>query len=327
MNQLHVNTQSDGIWIATKLEKEIVKTLQEHICQAGWVPLAVDSNLNFSFPWQYQRGNLNLHCRVVDSVYHPSTAPMTDADTIFVTDSHALQTVAGPVISVLPEFWHIWHFEPDYTDRVPVKAFNCFMNRCRGDRSQVFYELCKRDILHEGFVSYNCSPKALEDQYQAAEMQNNYRDQHQRALELIPYNTVEGHGTLEQCIIDSRVSLILETYTADSHIVFSEKLFRCLQMPRPWLLYCSPGSLQLLESFGFDILSDMVDIKYDKITNHGTRLQHILDQLETFVNRHFSTVELQRLHQAALHNQQRLADLGLQWPEKFSQIMHEISSL
>ena len=327
MNQRQVKTHSDGIWISLALEKEIVKTLRAHICQAGWVPLAVDSNLHFGLPWQYQRGNLNLHCRVVDSVFHPSTAPMSDPDTIFVTDSHALHTVVGPVISVLPEFWHIWHFEPDYTDRVPVKAFNCFMNRCRGDRSQVFYELCKRNILHEGFVSYNCSRQALEDQYQAAEMQSNYRDQHQRAIELIPYNTVESHGTLEQCIIDSNVSLILETYVSDSHIVFSEKLFRCLQMPRPWLLYCSPGSLQLLESYGFDILSDLVDTHYDTVQDHGARLQHILDHLETFIDCQFSAVELNRLHQAALHNKQRLMDLGMQWPKKFSQILHGISSL
>ena len=327
MNQLQVNTPGDGIWIATKLEKEIVKTLQAHICQAGWVPLAVDSNLNFGLPWQYQRGNLNLHCRVVDSVYHPSTAPMSDPDTIFFTDSHALQTVVGPVISVLPEFWHIWHFEPDYTDRVPVKAFNCFMNRCRGDRSQVFYELCKRNILHEGFVSYNCSPKALEDQYQAAEMQSNYRDQHHQALELIPYNTVEGHGTLEQCIIDSRVSLVMETYTSDSNIVFSEKLFRALQLPRPWLLYCSPGSIALLKNYGFDVLDDFVDISYDNIINHGHRLLTILDQLETFIDRKYTDQDYKRFAQAALHNQILLTTFAQKWPTRFDEILNRIKEL
>ena len=327
MNQLQVKTHSDGIWISLALEKEIVKTLRAHICQAGWVTLAVDSNLNFGLPWQYQRGNQYLHCRVVDSVFHPSTAPMSGPDTIFVTDSHALQTVVGPVISVLPEFWHIWHFEPEYTDRIPVKAFNCFMNRCRGDRSQVFYELCKRNILHEGFVSYNCSPQALEDQYQAAEMQSNYRDQHQRALELIPYNTVESHGTLEQCMIDSRVSLILETYTSDSHIVFSEKIFRALQLPRPWLLYCSPGSIALLKHYGFDVLDDYVDIAYDNIIIQGDRLLTILDQLETFIPRQFQPSDYQRFKQAALHNQTLLKELDSRWPGKMAVILEEINKL
>ena len=201
------------------------------------------------------------------------------------------------------------------------------MNRCRGDRSTTFYELIRRDILQEGLVSYNCSLQELEKEYECAGLDTNYKYQHQTALALVPYNTVESPGTLEQCIIDSRVSLILETYTSDSHIVFSEKLFRCLQMPRPWLLYCSPGSLQLLESYGFDILSDLVDTHYDTVQDHGARLQHILDHLETFIDRQFSAVELNRLHQAALHNQQRLMDLGMQWPKKFSQILHGISSL
>ena len=326
MHDNQVKTHTDGIWISGLREVRVVTQLVESLIKAGFQPVVQNTD-NFGLPYIFQRNDFKANLRLVDSVFMTDADIFTDPGHVTITDNHALCHVPGQVISVLPEFWSIWHFEPVYVDRVPVKAFNCFMNRCRGDRSQVFYELCKRNILHEGFVSYNCSRKGLEDQYQAAEMLSNYRDQHHQALELIPYNTVEGHGTLEQCIIDSRVSLIMETYTADSHIVFSEKLFRCLQMPRPWLLYCSPGSLQLVESYGFDILSDMVDIKYDKITNHGTRLQHILDQLETFVNRHFSTVELQRLHQAALHNQQRLADLGLQWPEKFSQIMHEISSL
>jgi hypothetical protein len=324
MYQRQVKTHGDGIWISDARETEIVKTLQAHICQAGWVPLAVDSNLHFGLPWQYRRGNLNLHCRVVDSVYHPSTAAMSDPDTIFVTDSHALHTVVGSVLSVLPEFWSIWHFEPVYIDRVPVKTYNCFMNRCRGDRSQVFYELCKRNILHEGFVSYNCSHQALKDQYQAAEMQSNYRDQHQRALELIPYNTVESHGTLEQCIIDSNVSLILETYISDSHIVFSEKIFRALQLPRPWLLYCSSGSVALLKRYGFDVLDDYADVSYDNIVVHGDRLQKILDQLETFIHRKYTEQDYQRFAQAAAHNQTLLAKFAQQWPTKFNEILNRI---
>jgi hypothetical protein len=231
------------------------------------------------------------------------------------------------VISVLPEFWSIWHFTPVYVDRVPVKTFNCFMHRCRGDRSQVFYELSKRNILHEGFVSYNCSRQALEDQYRAAEMQSHYQDQHQQALELIPYNTVETHGTLEQCIIDSNVSLILETYASDTHITFSEKIFRCLQMPRPWLLYCSPGSVKLLESHGFDVLSDMIDTGYDAVCNHGTRLQLILAQLETFIDRKYTEQDYMRFDRAAKHNQQLLKQFSKTWPEKFKNILTQIKQL
>ena len=143
----------------------------------------------------------------------------------------------------------------------------------------------------------------------------------------MPYNTVETHGTLEQCIIDSNVSLILETYASDSHIVFSEKLFRCLQMPRPWLLYCSPGSIELLQDHGFDVLTDYADIAYDKIGNHETRLSHILDQLETFIDRKYSVADYQRFQQASAHNQQLLLNFGQQWPMKFDNILEKIKAL
>jgi hypothetical protein len=138
---------------------------------------------------------------------------------------------------------------------------------------------------------------------------------------------VQSHGTLEQCIIDSNVSLILETYVSDSHTVFSEKLFRCLQMPRPWLLYCSPGSIELLQAHGFDVLADYTDIAYDKIVDHGTRLLNILDQLETFIGREYSAADYQRFRQAAQHNQQLLLKFGQQWPAKFDQVLEKIKTL
>ena len=321
-----VKTHTDGIWISDSRERTVVQLLSQQLTAAGFAPLVQNSN-NYGYPYIYSRGHLQINCRLVDSVFMTDPGIWTNESAVIITDNYPIHSVPGRTISVLPEFWSIWHFEPKYVNRVPVKTFNCFMNRVRGDRSMTFYELIRRDILHEGLISYNCSPQELQNEYVSAELDTNYKHQHQTALALAPYNTVESHGTLEQCIIDSRVSLILETYISDSHIVFSEKLFRCLQMPRPWLLYCSPGALQLLKSYDFDILSDLVDTDYDKITNHKTRLHHILDQLETFIDRQFSADELQRLHQAARHNQQRLAELGLQWPEKFSQILSEISRL
>ena len=190
----------------------------------------------------------------------------------------------------------------------------------------MFYELLKRNILSAGLVSYNCTQEQYQQEFVNAELQR-YHDQHLAGQQLIPYNTVEAHGSLEQCIIDSNVSLILETYVSDSHIVFSEKLFRCLQMPRPWLLYCSPGSIALLQDHGFDVLPDYADIAYDKIVDHETRLSHILDQLETFIDRKYSAADYHRFQQAAAHNQQLLLNFGQQWPMKFDNILEKIKAL
>ena len=144
---------------------------------------------------------------------------------------------------------------------------------------------------------------------------------------MLPYNTVNAHGTLEQCIIDSRVSLVIETYTSDSDIVFSEKLFRTLQLPRPWLLYCSPGSVEFLRSHGFDVLDDYVDHGYDDIVSHHARLTNVLDQLETFVGCTYSQQDYDRFRQASRHNQKLLQQFQQDWPAKFEKILSDIKLL
>ena len=200
------------------------------------------------------------------------------------------------------------------------------MNRPRGDRSTVFYELIKRNILNQGIVSYNCTSKELEQQFINANLQQ-YDEIHTASIELLPYNTVQTHGTLEQCIVDSNVSLVVETYISDSHIVFSEKIFRALQWPRPWLVYCSARSVALLKRYGFDVLDEYVDASYDSIAQHHLRLLNILDQLETFINRQYTEQDYQRFAQAALHNQKLLATFAHNWPAKFDEILNRIKEL
>ena len=279
-----METRTDKIWISEPRERQSVKTLTDHVQACGYTPTVQDNNQNFGYPYVFTKDNSTLACRLVDLV--------EDAD-IVITDNHPLRPTSGRRISVLPEFWGQWHFEPEYEVRDSSISYNCFMNRERGDRDRVFALLKQRNILDKGLVSY------LD------------RD----------YDTVNSHGTLEQCIIDTNISLILETYTRDEAIVFSEKIFRAIQLPRPWLLYCSPYSIELLRSHGFDVLDDMVNTEYDTEKNHWMRLDLILDQLETFIDRQYTPNDYQRFKQAAKHNQQLLASLLHSWPEKLKTVM------
>ena len=320
-----IKTHTDGIWISQSREIAIVKQLSQQLTAAGFAPLVQNSN-NFGYPYVYNRGAVQVNCRLVDSVFFTDANSWYNESTVTVTDNHPLNPLAGPLISVLPEFWSIWHFIPEYVNRPATHGYNCFMNRPRGDRSIVFYELIERDILNQGIVSYNCTNEELEQQFIKADLQQ-YQKTHDIGCELLPYNTVQTHGTVEQCIIDSNVSLILETYTSNSHIVFSEKIFRALQLPRPWLLYCSPGSIALLKQYGFDVLDEYADVSYDDIVVHGDRLQAILNQMETFINRKYTEQDYQRFAQAALHNQILLATFANNWPTKFNEILNCIKKL
>jgi hypothetical protein len=320
-----IKTHTDGIWISHSREIAIVKQLNQQLTAAGFVPSVQNGN-NFEYPYSYSRGTMQVNCRLVDSVFFTDVNSWYNESTVTVTDNYPLLALAGPLISVLPEFWSIWHFNPEYINRPPTLGYNCFMNRPRGDRSMVFYELIKRNILNQGIVSYNCSSEELEQEFINADLQR-YQQIHNIGSKLLPYNTVQTHGTLEQCIVDSNVSLVLETYTSDSHIVFSEKIFRALQLPRPWLLYCSPGSVALLKHYGFDVLDDYADVSYDSVAQHHLRLLNILDQLETFINRKYTKQDYQRFAQAALHNQTLLATFAHTWTRKFDETLIKIKEL
>ncbi|MDC0862992.1 hypothetical protein OAP74_00785 [bacterium] len=279
-------THTDGIWISDKKERETVKQLTDYISACGYTPVAPNNN-NFGYPTQFSKGKTTLASRLVDLV--------EDAD-IVITDNHPLVPYKGRLHSVLPEFWHQWRFDPVYIERPSSIGYNCFMARERGDRDRVFNILKQRNIIDKGLVSYLAQG----------------------------YDKVNSHGTLEQCIIDTNVSLILETYIRDDVIVFSEKIFRALQMPRPWLLYCSPHSIELLRTHGFDVLEDIVDNEYDTVSNHWNRLDKIIDQLETFVTRQYTRRDYERFQQAATTNKQLLDKFAREWPLVLDELMLDI---
>ena len=271
-----METHTDQIWISDEREKTSIKQLTDFIQKCGYTAIKTDSD-NFGYPYVFSKGNTKLSCRLVD---------LAEQADIIVTDNHPLVPTQGKLVSVLPEFWSQWRFKPDFINRPASHGYNCFMARERGDRDRVFAQLKKRNILTHGLVSYLAQD----------------------------YDTVNAHGTLEQCIIDSNISLVIETYTLDTQIVFSEKIFRALQLPRPWLLYCSPHSIELLKKHGFDVLEDYVDIAYDTIDIHWNRLDAILDQMETFIGRQYTRRDYERFEQAATHNKQLLDQFTKDWP-------------
>jgi len=315
--------RSDGIWVSDKREPAIIRDLNKFILEHGYVPTIHDSN-NFGYPYGYQKDNQRLHCRFVDSVFQPTPAAWTDPNATIVTDNHALRPVAGKVINLLPELWHIWRFDPVYED-CTSKGFNCFMNRVRGDRNEVFYELIRRNLLEKGAVSYNITQEELNNQYQSGEMFR-YENEHLVAQDLVPYNKVDQLGSLEQVIMQTNVSFILETFMNEDHVTFSEKLFRALQLPRPWLLFCSPKSVSLLRKHGFDVLDDYVDHSYDDEFYKKNRMRMLLDQLETFIEKAYTRRDYERFEIAAATNKQLLDGCTERWPQKLDEVKKAIAN-
>jgi hypothetical protein len=247
---------------------------------------------------------------IVDSLFL-QTPKAWETSKLVITDNIPMRGVSGCVLELYPEYWHVYHYHPSYLDRPATHGYNCFMNRVCQDRGHTFQELKRRNILAQGLVSFNNLRPGLSSS--TAQDLLDYGD---------PYNNLIN--SLEQCVIDSNISLILETYISNDHITFSEKIFRALQLPRPWLLYCSPQAVGYLRRYGFDVLDDYVDHSYDHQPIHSDRLQCILDQLETFVYRQYNRNDYDRFEQAANHNRNLLLKFANEWPAKLAQVLDEI---
>jgi hypothetical protein len=284
------------------------KIAQEQIWQ--YFPLEESINKQIKLLIEGQK---TIAYRIVDSLFLESPRAWTDAKVI-ITDNIPIQNVYGAMLPLYPEYWHVYHYQPIYQNRSAQFGYNCFMNRISEDRWQTFQELTRRKVLSKGLVSFNNLRPG------------NHTSTAQDLIEYgEPYNNITD--SLEQSVIDSNISLVLETYISDNHITFSEKIFRALQLPRPWLLYCSPQSVNYLRQYGFDVLDDYVDHSYDNEIVHSHRLSKILDQLETFINRQYTEQDYQRFDQAAKHNQALLFEFKQRWPAKFDSILNQITLL
>lgn len=346
MTLYHKKTHRDAIWVYHDYTIDIQRQINQAIESAGFTPVSLSKEwkyCQYDMPVLWQRGDQIISWRVEDSLFMEDreawTRPKPNA---IISDNITLKPIAGHHLSLYPEHMHVYYFDYPYEEREPRWAFNCFMNRISGDRSIVFYELIRRKLLDAGLVSFNCfrpgdnrdswdttdnTEKNYDWQYESADL-SKYSVEHEQGRKLIPYNNFENQElALEECILDSKISLVLETYISDDHLVFSEKIFRCMQLPRPWLLYCTPGTISKLREYGFDVLDDYVNHGYDNEPIHFVRLDLILNELEQAIKKEYVDSDYTRFAQAAKHNQNLLLEYRRNWPIKFNEILDQIKHL
>lgn len=178
------------------------------------------------------------------------------------------------------------------------KDFNLFMNRADVNRLFWFYKIIEMGLLDAGAVSYigstersvrpdlNCLNflDLLHRQY----FYPSHIRAHKFAQKSIPFQNFIDQGDLRNTILETKLSVVVETYHERSDaIAFSEKIFRAIQTPRPWVLSGATGSVDRLRSMGFDVFDDYVDHGYDSYeTEHSIadRDSAILKEVMRFKN-------------------------------------------
>lgn len=261
-----------------------------------------------------------------------------DQHTVIITDNHVNFSTQYQVKQVPESYFGVFNYTPKNQMWQPTHRFNFSINRLDSQRLLILLELLTQTKIDQDLVNFNCFDAAGAN-HSLDEIKNNFiktwnqlviLQEKYKALipELINNVPIRNHTlTIEQAHVSSWVNIVIETYAGDHTIAFSEKIFRALVSPAPWTVYSAFGAVNYLKRLGFDVLDDIVDHSYNLITQDDT--PHGIKKVEAFISSNIRLYqELQKLdveqvktrcQQAAIHNQQRLAELQQHWPGDFAQ--------
>lgn len=236
---------------------------------------------------------------------------------------------------------------PVYNSTLPIKTANCFINRLDILRQSWLYQLIQHDLFYDSYVSFNMDVSRLagitgvyQDTVTAQEIFENqflshlqiFKPEHDIIKNKVPYRNFDDQESLDQIIIQSKFSIILETWPTHNHaITFSEKIFRCLKLPRPWVLFSSKNAVGYLRNLGFDVLDDIVDHSYDFLDFEIDRQVKILSISKELAKLDYTESLVNRLELAAMHNrlllEKMLKTFFLDVDKTFKQVESKIKNL
>lgn len=287
---MHISTHHDRIWRSGCQEKE--------------------DNIRK----QIQQCRPDAHVQLVDCLQIETDKPV-------ITDNYFLDRREAEYL--FPEFWHIYHTNEVLDNEDPIYDLNCLMNRISGERLFLLYKMYNRGLLFnpQCIVSFNCLYHTFDP---SIEQRQEFFEQVHKEIDisgwdwafndLKPKMPIISEHDPDTAAMLSKLTIVVESYVSDSVIAFSEKIFRALITPRPWVLFCSPGSVKLLRDSGFDVLDSCVNHSYDEIVNQEERMNAMLNSASGF------EFNYKAAKSAAEYNRNHLYKLGLGWEKKVAQI-------
>jgi hypothetical protein len=256
-----------------------------------------------------------------------------------VSEQNLVIDCANVLMHTLPfDFYGIFHrpFFPKTT--VIQRDFNCFLNRTDPIRQSWFYLLYHRNLLDKGYVSFNMHQKpclwypsinALEtfDYYHATTL-SSFDDIKEDIKKIVPYKNFVDEDNLLPIILSTKFSIIVETYFERTDCkVFSEKTWRAIQLPRPWLLFAATGCVEKLRQMGFDVFDDYVDHSYDvydTAENCVARQEGILSESVRLTQLKITDEILEDWNHKSKHNQKIMAQWAESWQSKCRAVFDKI---
>jgi len=309
--------------VPTQLINEYAVSLMfyKHLITRGWAciygPFGLgtqSSNKVNANEWYYTKNNRSVLIIFGDGLL----MPLTSEPDLVITDSCKFFNFSN-VLNLDPEIFgfHETILDTDYIDRAPTRTFNCFMAAPSSTRQCWLYTLYRYELLENGNVSYRIADRQdstldgnldaklkIFDRLKNDGINEMFSKEHQQLRTQVPIKNF--NSSLEQAIIDSKVSVVVETeYNDPNQMFFTEKTFRALLMPRPYIIFTSghkTGAISYLKSLGFETHDDLIDHSYDQEPDPGARIGMIVHQLLDLECLMYDPELMQILHQRAQKN-------------------------
>lgn len=224
-----------------------------------------------------------------------------DKDSVVITENQVLFAPQYTILKLPTSFYSTFSYTPELTHWEPRRDFHLSMNRGDTQRDTIFAEFQRqRGLTDQDYVNYNAANTGQP-----------------------PFRNHQCY--IEQAWVQCYLNLVVETYAGDNTITFSEKTFRALQTPAPWMLFACRDSIVYLRELGFDVLDDLVNHNYDSVYQTGligidkikNWFECALRNLESIKQNDEDAVR-QRCLAAAAHNRELLQIWKKQWPGDFS---------
>jgi len=288
-----------------------------------------------------QKSKNILLSELIDAVRHETIGNLQKVhDKIFlITEQDATNLPQNVVLHKLPqEYYGCYYTEQIPNDQYIIKKdFNCFLNRIDPIRQTWFYLLFNRGLLDRGYVSFNIAHDRLPHLTHLSKFEvfdlfhqdflSGFDNIKQEIRDIVPFKNFVDNDDLFSIALESKISVVVETYFERTDVkTFSEKTFRAIQLPRPWLLFAATGCVSRLRSMGFDVYDDIVDHNYDRFDTSVScvdRQEAILSQLSVLLDLKFTPSLIKRLTQGSTHNRRLLQDWNSKWKKLCLNSVHD----
>lgn len=266
---------------------------------------------------------------------------MFDPNTVIITENFVLSPTRYRVCRLPESFFGIYSYKPVDSEWQPQARINFNVNRIDEIRTAILADFYyhngnNNQMFSEDLVNFNChswegnngTVQGLKDNFNRCALRaftpdrKEYIDACQQLVDYMPLKNYQE--TVDQAHVRAWVNMVIETYSGRGTIALSEKTFRALVSPVPFVLYAGHHAMDWLENMGFDVMPDIIRHDYN-----DTLPDHHYEKISQYVYTAVSTAQQlkaqdwltlkDRARRAAIKNRTRLENLAQQWPQEFAQ--------